>query len=86
MTRALAEATSADLSWWAAYADLEPFGPLQESRRAGVVALSALAPWSKRGEQLKLADLFPELRDSRPRSNEETVAAFAAWAAAFEGR
>ena len=60
--RALAEATSADLTEWAAYFGLEPFGPLEDARRLGTVAAAVLAPWAGQGKSPEPKDLMPELR------------------------
>ena len=88
MTRALEEATANDLALWRAFAELEPFGPLADSRRAGVAAAASLAPWSKRGEAPRPEDLFPELQewDREPMSDEAMKLRCQAWAAAFAGR
>lgn len=44
---------------WMAYAQIEPFGPLREDLRAGVVATAAVAPHVKRAPTP--TDFFPEL-------------------------
>lgn len=63
--------TAADLQGWLAYAELEPFGPLHDSRRAAVVALAALAPWQAKGEQVKPEDLFPELLEKEKKKRDD---------------
>lgn len=67
MTAALGEMTSEDLSYWMAYAELEPFGPLEDSRRASVLATASLAPWCKRADLPRPGQLFPELAGRRER-------------------
>lgn len=66
----LSEITAAELAEWIAYAELEPFGPLHDSRRAAVVAMASLAPWQEKGQQAKAADLFPELAVEKSRDME----------------
>jgi hypothetical protein len=89
VTRALSEATAGDLVEWAAYAELEPFGPLQDSRRAGTQAAASLAPWSEKGKVPKPEDFFPELRPARgapePMSAEEIAMRCRGWVVAAGG-
>ena len=62
--------SSAEFSEWQQYALLEPFGPLREDERAGVVAAivgNIARLFSKsRGEAFTPASFFPELREPEP--------------------
>lgn len=57
---------------WMAYAELEPFGPLRDDLRAGVVASLAVAPWLKKGKTVTPEDIFPTLKD-QPTHERELV-------------
>lgn len=86
----LTEITAAELAEWIAYAELEPFGPLHDSRRAAVTALAALAPWQEKGQQTTPGDLFPELREKAAEKDqwftgEDMILAGQAIAAAWAG-
>lgn len=59
----LSEITAKELKEWIDYAELEPFGPLHDSRRAAVMAMAMLAPWQEKGKDTKPEELFPELRE-----------------------
>lgn len=77
--------TAAELDDWLAYAEVEPFGPLEDSRRAGVVAWAALTLSAGKGAP-RPEELFPELRGPQPRrTDEQTVMLFRAWAVACGG-
>lgn len=71
----LARMSSAELTYWIAYASLEPFGPLAEEQRAGVVASTVYAMNAgKRAKPMGPSDFFPALRERlaaliRPRGN-----------------
>lgn len=61
--------TSRDLSEWMAYSDLEPFGPLREDLRAGVITAmvaNAVRDPKKRREPFGPADFFASLEERDP--------------------
>lgn len=81
MSRAL---TSAQLTEWLAYYQLEPFGPLQWAFYAATVVIGCLAPWRKKGAKaLKPVDIFPILGDGKSKlpGREGLKAKLLAWAA-----
>ena len=57
--------TARQFAEWAAYAELEPFGPNAGWVQAGTVAAAALAPWAEKGEAPGPADFFPHLADGQ---------------------
>ena len=57
--RMLADMTGEEWDQWQRYAELEPFGPLQEAGQAGVIAAAVCAPWTKKPP--KPSDFFPQL-------------------------
>lgn len=58
----LGEMTASQLTEWAAYASLEPWGPEVDDQRAGVIAATVANMAGKvlpKGKELTPADLFP---------------------------
>lgn len=71
---------------WMAYAQIEPFGGLQEDLRAGVIGSMAISPWMKEGKRIRPEDLFPSLRSGvEAMSDEEMRDRLMAWARACQG-
>jgi hypothetical protein len=69
---------------WLAYWQIEPFGPLEDSRRAAVMAMSVLSPWSK--ASVKPEDLFPELGEKKKLQRpEDQIEAAKLWCALVGG-
>lgn len=69
--------TSRQLTGWMAYAELEPFGPLAEEHRAGVVAAAAYNTAfgrSKGSKVIKPEDLFSSLRKPTKRQTANQMA------------
>lgn len=64
-----ASMSSAEFGDWQEYAALEPFGPLREDRRAGII-VATLANVNRdpkrRAEAWEPEDFFPELAQPRP--------------------
>lgn len=61
--RCQGEVSSPEFVDWLAYYGVEPFGPVQEDYRAGVLASLAYNPWRKEGaEALGPEDFFPSLK------------------------
>ncbi|WP_439630895.1 phage tail assembly protein T [Gemmata sp.] len=68
---ALARTMSAsELALWISYYELEPFGPVRDDLRAGVVASIAAA---SNGMRVRPEEIFPSLRDDRPRERLKRV-------------
>ena len=70
MDRLLAGLTSRQITEWMAYAELEPFGPLADDRRAGVIAAALTNTAFGRSKGAKTyvpADFFSSLRPARSR-------------------
>ncbi|MFO0773712.1 MAG: hypothetical protein U0172_03490 [Nitrospiraceae bacterium] len=64
--------TSQEFVEWMSYAQLEPFGPLADSRRAGIVAaiLANANRNPKKGRPFTPRDFFPELpKTGRPQQS-----------------
>jgi len=79
----LAEMDSRELSEWAAYDLVEPFGPWREDLRSGIVASTvANALRGRNGRSYKPTDFLPTFDgsggDGERMTTEETIAAFAA--------
>lgn len=79
----LAEMDSRELSEWAAYDLVEPFGPWREDLRSGIVASTvANALRGKNGRSYQPTDFVPKFGDNGDGGErmtvEETIAAFAA--------
>jgi hypothetical protein len=95
--RAQAEIGSAEFSEWMAYAELEPFGPIREDERAGVVAAVTANVYrdaKRRREPFEAVDFFPrhpidaahaaEAQESQARLESDALKSkLMAWAAAM---
>lgn len=70
---------SHELTEWAAYDLIEPFGPWRADLRAGIVASTvANALRGKGGKSFKPEDFVPDFAGPQALTPEQTVAAFAA--------
>ena len=78
-----ARMSSMEFSEWRAFAAEEPFGPLREDERAGVIASMLANPYRAKGrEPFVPADFFPSLREPVPPPTLEGLAEkLKAWAA-----
>lgn len=77
----LAEIDSRELTEWAAYELVEPFGPWREDLRSGIVASTIANTMRGKGARPFTPDDFmPEFggQQQEVMSSEETIAAFAA--------
>ena len=79
-----ARMSSREFSEWRAFAAEEPFGPLREDERAGVIASMLANPYRAKGrEGFTPEDFFPSLKAPAPPPTPEGLAAkLKAWAAA----
>lgn len=84
--------SSAEFTGWMAYAELEPFGPLREDARAGVIAATAVniaTAGAKERRHFGPGDFFDSLREPEPVvpvTAEQRVAKLRAWAARMNKR
>lgn len=59
--------SSGEFAAWMDYAAEEPFGPLREDERAGVIAATLANPYREKGRKpFTPGDFFPELRGPEP--------------------
>jgi hypothetical protein len=76
----LAGMTAAQLAGWAAFAELEPFGPLRDDQRAAAIACAIVnsIPFRGRGAKvLRPADIFQSLGQPFKPQTAAQMAAFA---------
>lgn len=63
---------SSEFVGWLAYQRIEPFGPLQEDYRAGVLAALLYNPWRKEVAEGKgPQDFFPSLSDDEQQEEDD---------------
>jgi hypothetical protein len=76
----LSRMTAAQLSGWAAFAELEPFGPLRDDQRVAAMACAIVnsIPFRGRGAKaLRPGDVFNSLSQPFKRQTTAQMAAFA---------
>ena len=92
MAELLARVSSRELTEWMAFASLEPFGPLQDDSRAGVIAATVANVHRdpKKGRPLRPEQFFPSLKGGgkreRRQSPQQQLAIIEMWNAALGGK
>lgn len=82
----LARMTAAQFREWCAFYELEPWGPVQEDLRAGLLCSLTQNLWSE-GRKVGPDHFFPSLRGKRRRQTvEEQILAMRQWAAGVNAR
>ena len=72
--RELSEIGSEELTYWMAYADLEPFGPLVDDFRAGSgVAMTYNMNRNEKSKALGASDFMPALKREMDRGREPDI-------------